>query len=89
MILTRKRVMADWSRRFEDPVSPPDGPSLITLRDAAEYMMALPKKELKTDHWRLAVEQVIEASEGVDLPDVCQDRHAQGFEPWQAGAGSE
>jgi hypothetical protein len=37
--------MADWSRRFFDPIQLPDGHRLITLRDAADLIVALPKRE--------------------------------------------
>jgi hypothetical protein len=32
-----------WSRRFDDPIRPPKGKTLVTLKDAAAYIMALPK----------------------------------------------
>jgi hypothetical protein len=32
-----------WSRRFDDPIQPPKGKPLITLKDAAAYIMKLPK----------------------------------------------
>jgi hypothetical protein len=35
--------MADWSRPFEDPIPLPDGGQLVTLKDAADYIMNLPK----------------------------------------------
>jgi hypothetical protein len=34
-----------WSRKFEDPISLPGGRTLVTLRDAADYITTLPKKE--------------------------------------------
>jgi hypothetical protein len=34
-----------WQREFEDPISLPDGRKLLTLKDAAEYITGLPKKE--------------------------------------------
>jgi hypothetical protein len=37
--------MADWSRSFEDPILLPDGRRLVTLPDAASYIMKLPKAE--------------------------------------------
>jgi hypothetical protein len=33
-----------WQRKFEDPITLPDGRKLVTLRDAADYITALPKK---------------------------------------------
>jgi hypothetical protein len=37
--------MADWSRPFEDPIPLPDGRKFVTLKDAAAYIMKLPKAE--------------------------------------------
>jgi hypothetical protein len=34
-----------WQRKFEDPIPTPDGRKLVTLRDAANYITNLPKKE--------------------------------------------
>jgi hypothetical protein len=34
-----------WQRKFEDPIPLPGGRKLITLRDAADYITTLPKKE--------------------------------------------
>ncbi len=34
-----------WSTRFEDPIVLPDGRKLLTLKDAADYITKLPKKE--------------------------------------------
>jgi hypothetical protein len=28
-----------WSRRFDDPIQPPKGKKLVTLKDAAAYIM--------------------------------------------------
>jgi hypothetical protein len=50
--------MADkgWQREFEDPISLPNGKKLITLRDAADYITALPKKESALPEWQAAIE---------------------------------
>jgi hypothetical protein len=50
--------MADkgWQRKFEDPISLPDGRKLVTLRDAADYITGLPKKESDLPEWQTAVE---------------------------------
>jgi len=34
-----------WQRRFDDPISLPRGRQLVTLEDAAGYIMKLPKAE--------------------------------------------
>lgn len=30
-----------WSRRFDEPIQPPKGKKLVTLKDAAAYILAL------------------------------------------------
>jgi hypothetical protein len=35
----------DWLREFGDPITPPKGKTLITLRDAALFITKLPKAE--------------------------------------------
>jgi hypothetical protein len=35
----------DWQRGFEDPIPLPGGRTLITLREAADYITGLPKNE--------------------------------------------
>jgi len=37
-------MKAGWGRPFEDPIEM-DGHKLVTLRDAAEYIATLPRKE--------------------------------------------
>jgi hypothetical protein len=34
-----------WHRTFDDPIPLPDGGKLLTLRDAANYITKLPKRE--------------------------------------------
>jgi hypothetical protein len=34
-----------WQRKFDDPIPLPDGRELVTLRDAATHITALPKTE--------------------------------------------
>jgi hypothetical protein len=36
----------------------------VTLKDAADYIMALPKNVHDAPHWQLAMEQLIDAAEG-------------------------
>jgi hypothetical protein len=50
--------MADngWQRKFEDPISLPDGRMLVTLLDAGEYITTLPKAEQLLDEWQTAIE---------------------------------
>jgi len=48
-----------WDREFEYPV-----PGLRTLRDAANYIMKLPKAEQAKPHWQTAGEMLLIAAEG-------------------------
>ena len=41
----------------------PDGRQLLTLRDAADYVMALPKTEYDAPEWQAAMEALILAAE--------------------------
>ena len=55
--------MADsgWKRPFEDPIPLPRG--FVTLKDAADYILKLPKAEQSKPHWQAAAEAVIMAAE--------------------------
>lgn len=44
-----------WSRRFADPILLPNGGTLRTLRDAANYITKLPKREHDSPEWRTAI----------------------------------
>jgi hypothetical protein len=45
-----------WDQRFLDPIELPGHKSLITLRDAATYIMKLSKAEQDADEWQAAIE---------------------------------
>jgi hypothetical protein len=53
-----------WQREFEDPISLPDGQKLLTLKDAAEYITGLPKKESALPEWQTAIEALMLCSRG-------------------------
>ena len=48
-----------WFTRFVDPIELPDGRELLTLRDAAEYITALPKAEHDAADWQVAMEVLL------------------------------
>jgi hypothetical protein len=48
-----------WSRRFFDPIILPDGRKLLTLRDAATYIIGLPKAEHEAEEWQNAMETLL------------------------------
>jgi hypothetical protein len=56
-----------WKREFEDPISLPGGLQFVTLKDAADYIVKLPKAEQNLDEWQTAVACLIGAAEGRDF----------------------
>ena len=48
----------------------PGGRQLVTLEDAAAYIMKLPKAEQDLEEWQTAVACLIGAAEGPRLPDA-------------------
>lgn len=53
-----------WSRRFEEPIPVGRGRELITLEDAANYILSLNDREAKAERWKVAGEALIMAAEG-------------------------
>ncbi|HEV2156368.1 hypothetical protein [Bradyrhizobium sp.] len=51
-----------WGRPFEEPIAV-DGRKLTTLRDAGEYIAALPKKEHAAPEWQAAMQALILVAE--------------------------
>ena len=58
---------AAWARPFDDPVLLPGGREFVTLRDATDYIMKLPKAEQDLEEWQTAVACLIGAAEGRDF----------------------
>ena len=52
-----------WSRAFEDPIPLPRGRQLVTLKDAAAYILKLPKAEQDLPEWQAATEALLMAAE--------------------------
>jgi hypothetical protein len=52
-----------WQRRFEDPVTLPNGRKLVTLLDAGNYIASLPRKEHESEPWQAAIEALLMAVE--------------------------
>jgi hypothetical protein len=48
-----------WSREFDEPIALPGGEKLVVLRDAANYITALPTKEATPPEWQAAIETLI------------------------------
>jgi hypothetical protein len=55
-----------WKRRFDEPIPLPRGRQLVTLKDAADYIMKLPKAERNAPQWQTAVRILIGAAESRD-----------------------
>jgi hypothetical protein len=52
-----------WSTPFDDPIALRGGRKLVTLQQAADYVMALPEDVQHQGHWQTAVENLINAAE--------------------------
>lgn len=52
-----------WLKQFIDPIILPDGRKVLTLRDAAEYITALPKAEHDAADWQVAMEALLLVAE--------------------------
>ena len=50
----------------EDHIVLPDGRKLVTLRDAANYVTKLPKKESELPEWQTAIEALMLCSRSGD-----------------------
>ena len=48
-----------WHQQFFDPIILPSRKPLVTLRDAAKYIVKLPKVEQQAPQWQTAAEVLI------------------------------
>jgi hypothetical protein len=60
----KKAFSVPWSTPFDDPIILPDGRKLLTLKDAADYITKLPKKESDLPEWQAAIEVLMLCSRG-------------------------
>jgi hypothetical protein len=56
-----------WDQRFDDPIMLPGRQQLVTLQDAASYIMKLPKAQQNLPEWQTAISCLIGAAEGRDF----------------------
>jgi hypothetical protein len=63
-----------------DPIPLPSERQLVTLQDAADYIMKLPKAEQNLAEWQTAISCLIGAAEGRHFL-MHAHRHAAGVEP--------
>ncbi|WP_225709691.1 hypothetical protein [Bradyrhizobium cenepequi] len=47
---------AGWGRKFNEPITLRDGRRLVVLRDAANYVTALPESEANAPEWQPAAD---------------------------------
>ncbi len=52
-----------WSTPFDDPITLPGGGQLVTLQQAADYIMKLPQEIQQQACWQTAIETLIHAAE--------------------------
>ena len=52
-----------WDQRFPAPIGVPKGQPLVTLRDAATYVTALPKNKQHEQVWQNAVHTLLQAAD--------------------------
>jgi hypothetical protein len=73
-----------WKQAFDDPIDLPRGRQLVTLKDAADFIMKPPKAEQNVEEWQAATEALIMAAEGrgpvADLDQVFTHIHDQEIE---------
>jgi hypothetical protein len=55
-----------WTRRFDSPIKAPDGLELVTLRDAGEYVQALPRSKDERPEWQIAAEMLLAAGDQIE-----------------------
>jgi hypothetical protein len=52
-----------WSTPFDEPIRLRGGGKLLTLQQAADYIMKLPETAQQEERWQIAVENLINATE--------------------------
>jgi hypothetical protein len=52
-----------WDQQFYDPIELPGRKPLVTLRDAAQYIIKLPKAERDADEWQAAMQALMLVAE--------------------------
>ena len=52
-----------WSTAFDEPIRLTGSRQLLTLQQAANYIMALPPDVQQQERWEIAIENLINAAE--------------------------
>jgi hypothetical protein len=66
-----------WDTKFTEPIPLPKGKPLATLRDAANYITKLPKKESSLPEWQAATEALLLVVENNGLSSRIRPRRSQ------------
>jgi hypothetical protein len=53
-------AIREWSQPVD---ATPNGRQFVTLKDAADYILALPAKSSAKEHWQLAMQMLIDAAD--------------------------
>lgn len=48
-----------WSRKFDEPITMPNGRHLVTLKNAGAFITKLPKAEHTAPEWQAAMEALM------------------------------
>jgi hypothetical protein len=56
-----------WNRPFDDPIPVSGGRQLVTLQDAADFIMRLTQAEQNHERWQTAIACLIGTAEGRDF----------------------
>jgi hypothetical protein len=70
-----------WSRRFEDPVELPDGRKMLTLKEAADYIMKIAKGRTAPRGMAGGDRSADHGGGTSRAADACTHRGAARFEP--------
>jgi hypothetical protein len=55
----RGKIGGGWKTPFDDPIPLPRGRQLVTLKDAGNYIIKLPKAEQKLEEWQTAMQALL------------------------------
>jgi hypothetical protein len=55
----RGKIGGGWKRPFDEPIPLPRGRQLVTLKDAATYIVKLPNAEQKLEEWQTATQALL------------------------------
>jgi hypothetical protein len=75
-------TLVSWDQEFFDPIILPGQKPLVTLRDAAQYIIKLPKAERELRQWETAIEWLMLVGEnGGDpmVPRIATMKHCNGM----------